>query len=82
MRFGAGGLAFSVGPDAALLLSERDAIARLDSEPAGQRPAFEIELVDEPPWTSDDEALYPVWEPAVQRWQNEPLLASHSSFTA
>jgi hypothetical protein len=82
LRFGAGGLAFSVVPDSALFPSEREAIARLDSEPPAQRPAFEIELVDAPPWTSDDAALFPVWEPAVQRWQDERLLASHSSFTA
>jgi hypothetical protein len=62
--------------------SEREAIARLDPEPDGRRPPFEIELVHEPPWTSDEAALFPVWEPAVQRWQGERLLASHRSFTA
>jgi len=82
VRFGAGGLGFSAGPDHALLPSEREAIARLDPEPEDQRPPFGIELVDEPPWTSDDESLFPVWEPAVQRWQGERLLASHRSFTA
>jgi hypothetical protein len=82
VRFGAGGLGFSAGPDHALFPSEREAIARLDPEPHAQRPPFEIELVDVPPWASDDEALFPVWEPAVQRWQGERLLASHRSFTA
>ena len=51
------------------------------SRPTGKQP-FEIELVDAPPWTSDDPALFPQWEPAVQRWVGERLLASHKSFTA
>jgi hypothetical protein len=82
VRFGAGGLRFAAGPDAALWPSEREALARLDPEPALDQPAFEIELVDTPPWTSDDRALFPQWEPAVQRWVGERLLASHKSFTA
>ena len=82
MRFGAGGLRFAAGPDTALFRSEREALARLDPEPALDQPSFEIELVDAPPWTSDDPALFPQWEPAVQRWEGERLLASHKSFTA
>lgn len=82
MRFGAGGLAFAAGPDDRLLPSEREALARLDREPAGTPAPFEIELVDEPPWTSDDPALFPRFEPAVQRWVGDRLLASHRSFTA
>ncbi len=82
MRFGAGGLAFAAGPDERLLPSEREALARLDPAPADAGAAFEIELVDEPPWTSGDPSLYPQWEPAVQRLVNGRLLASHKSFTA
>jgi hypothetical protein len=82
VRFGAGGLGFSAEPDHALHPSERDALARLDLEPEAERPPFAIDLVDEPPWTSDDDALFPVWEPAVQRRQGERLLVSHKSFTA
>jgi hypothetical protein len=82
VRFGAGGLAFAAGPDDRLLPSEREALARLDREPTGSPAPFEIELVDEPPWTSDDPALFPQWEPAVQRWVGDRLLASHRSFTA
>lgn len=82
MRFGAGGLRFTAGPDAALFPSEREALARLEPEPDLDQPAFEIELVQAPPWTSDDPVLYPQWEPAVQRWLDDRLLASHKSFTA
>ena len=82
MRFGAGGLRFSAGPDAALFPSEREALARLDPEPDDGEAPFEIELVDAPPWTSDDPALFPEWEPALQRWSGERLLASHQSFIA
>lgn len=83
MRFGAGGLRFAAEPDAELLPAEREALARLDPDPGdGAPPAFEIELVDEPPWTSSDEALYPRWEPAVQAWVDGRLRVSHRSFTA
>jgi hypothetical protein len=82
VRFGAGGLRFSAGPDAALYPCERDALARLDPADDGSQAAFEIELVDSPPWTSDDPSLFPEWEPAVQRWLAERLLASHRSFIA
>jgi hypothetical protein len=82
VRFGAGGIAFSAGPDDRLLPSELEALARLDREPRGSQLPFEIELVDEPPWTSGDPALFPQWEPAIQRWSSDRLLASHRSFTA
>jgi len=82
VKFGAGGLRFSAGPEEALHPSEREALARLEPEPGDAQQPFEIELVDAPPWTSDDQALFPQWEPAVQRWVNGRLLASHRSFTA
>lgn len=82
MRFGAGGLGFSVEPDARLLPCEREALARLDAEPAGSLAPFEIELCEAPPWSSDDAALYPQWEPAVQRFVGERLLVSHRSLSA
>lgn len=82
MRFGAGGLAFSAQPDERLLPCEREALARLGPAPDGSQAPFEIELVDQPPWTSDDDGLFPQWEPAVQRWVSGRLLASHRSFTA
>jgi len=83
VRFRAGGVRFSVGPDAALLPCEREAIGRLDEDRAEDaQPAVRIELVLASPWTSDDPALYPRWEPAVQRWSEGRLLASHRSFTA
>jgi hypothetical protein len=82
VRFGAAGLRFSAGPDKALHPSEREALARLEPEPGDGQQLFEIELVDAPPWTSDDPALFPQWEPAVQRWVDDRLLASHKSFTA
>ena len=81
--FRAGGILFSIEPEKALTHAEREALRRLD--PAGPGPpqeAFRIELVAEPPWTSDDARLYPRWEPAVQRWVNGRLLCSHLSFTA
>lgn len=81
MRFAAGGLPFSAGPDTSLLADERAALARLDPAPAASLP-FEIELVAEPPWLSDDAALFPQWEPAVQRWADGRLLVSHRSFVA
>jgi hypothetical protein len=83
VRFRAGGVRFSAGPDAALLPAEREAIGRLDDdEGEGAHAPFRIELVEAPPWTSDDPALFPQWEPAVQRWVGERLLCSHRSFTA
>ena len=83
MRFRAGGVRFSVEPEAALLPAEREAIGRLDPDPgeSAQEPV-RIELADVPPWQSEDAALYPQWEPAVQRWAGERLLCSHRSFTA
>jgi hypothetical protein len=83
VRFRAGGVRFSVEPDAALLPCERDAVGRLDADRAddGQSPV-RIELVEAPPWTSEDPALYPRWEPAVQRWSDGRLLCSHRSFTS
>lgn len=82
MRFGAGGLRFSAGPDDALFPSERQALSRLDPEPGDAQTPFEIELLEEPPWRSDEPARFPQWEPAVQRWAGEKLLVSHRSFTA
>jgi len=83
VRFRAGGVRFSAGPDAALLACERESIDRLDPDPADDdQPPVAIELVLTPPWTSDDDALYPQWEPAVQRWSEGRLLCSHRSFTA
>jgi len=82
VRFAAGGLAFAAGPDKALLADERAALARLDPAPAAGPDAFLIELVPEPPWTSDDPALFPRWEPAVQRFVDGRLLVSHESFVA
>jgi hypothetical protein len=83
VRFRAGGVRFSVGPEAAVLPAEREAVLRLDPDEgdAGQA-SVRIELVDGPPWTSEDAALYPQWEPAVQRWVGDRLLCSHRSFTA
>jgi hypothetical protein len=81
--FRAGGILFSVEPENALTHAEREALQRLDpAGPGAPREAFRIELVPEPPWTSDDARLYPRWEPAVQRWVNGRLLCSHLSFTA
>jgi hypothetical protein len=82
VRFGAGGLAFRVHPDERLCEGERAAIARLPPEPVGAGEPFEVELVPEPPWTSDDPSLFPRMEPAVQRWSGDRLLVSHHSFTA
>lgn len=83
MRFRAGGVRFSVGPQAALLPAEREAIGRLDDDEGDDpQPPFGIDLVPAPPWTSEDPALYPQWEPPVQRWEGERLLCSHRSFTA
>lgn len=83
MRFRAGGVRFSVGPEAAILPAEREAIGRLDGDEGDDpQPSFGIDLVPAPPWTSEDPALFPQWEPAVQRWEGERLLCSHRSFTA
>ena len=83
MRFRAGGVRFSVGPEPALFPAEREAVARLDGDDAEDaQPPFRIELVPAPPWTSEDPALFPQWEPAVQRWRDGRLLCSHRSFTA
>ena len=83
MRFRAGGVRFSVSPEAALLPAEREAIGRLDGAEADDpQVPFRIDLVPAPPWTSEDPALFPQWEPAVQRWEGERLLCSHRSFTA
>ena len=82
MRFGAAGLRFSVGPDAELFPREREALARLDPDPGGALSPFEIELLAAPPWTSDDPALFPEWEPAVQRFSGGLLLVSHKSLVA
>jgi hypothetical protein len=81
VRFRAGGLRFSVEPEAALTGEEEAALGRLDRD-AGDGPAFRIELVAEDPWTSDDPSLFPRWEPAVQRFEGDTLLVSHRSFTA
>jgi hypothetical protein len=83
VRFRAGGVRFSVVPDPVLLDCEREAIDRLDPDPPDDaQPPVAIELVENPPWTSNDPALYPQWEPAVQRWSDGRLLCSHRSFTA
>ncbi len=83
MRFRAGGVRFSVTPDEALLPGEREAIARLDpDEGAATGEPFAIDLVPSPPWASDERALYPQWEPAVQRWSSGRLLLSHRSLVA
>jgi hypothetical protein len=83
VRFRAGGVRFAVGPDSALLPAEREAISRLDPDPDDDTQApTRVELVGAPPWTSDDAALFPRWEPAVQRWSGGRLLCSHRSFTA
>jgi hypothetical protein len=83
VRFRAGGVRFSVGPEPALLPAEREAIARLDPDPGDDaQDPVRVELVEAPPWTSDDPALFPRWEPAVQRWSDGRLLCSHRSFTA
>jgi hypothetical protein len=72
-----------VEPDAALLPCEREAVGRLDEDPSDDaQPPVRLELVDAPPWTSEDPALYPQWDPAVQRWSDGRLLCSHRSFTA
>jgi hypothetical protein len=84
VRFRAGGVRFSVGPESALLRAEREAISKLDPDPPeddAQAPTH-VELVEDPPWTSEDPALFPQWEPAVQRWSDGRLLCSHRSFTA
>lgn len=83
MRFRAGGVLFSVEPDDELTEAERAALDRLDppEEGAPQEP-LRIDLVADPPWTSDDDALFPRMEPAVQRWVGSELLCSHRSFTA
>ena len=83
MRFRAGGVRFSVEPDAALFRVEREAIERLDLDHVDNAQApVRVELVDSAPWTSDDPALYPQREPAVQRWIGDRLLCSHHTFTA
>jgi hypothetical protein len=83
VRFRAGGVRFSVEPDSALLPCERDALGRLDADREDDsQPPVAIELVEAPPWSSDDPALFPQWEPAVQRWSDDRLLCSHRSFTA
>jgi len=83
VRFRAGGVRFCVEPDEALLACERDAVGRLDADRTDDAQApVRIELVEAPPWTSEDPALYPRLEPAVQRWLDERLLCSHRSFTA
>lgn len=83
MRFRAGGVRFCVEPDGALLGCEREALGRLDAdrEDDGQPPVA-IELVEAPPWSSEDPALFPRWDPAVQRWSDGRLLCSHRSFIA
>jgi hypothetical protein len=83
VRFRAGGVRFSVGPGAALFPAEREAIGRLDPDEGDDSQApVRIELIDSAPWTSEDPALFPQWEPAVQRWAGDRLLCSHHSFTA
>jgi len=82
VRFRAGGVRFSVGPEAALLPCEREAIGRLDPDGDEDQAPVHIELVPAAPWTSDDPALYPRLEPAVQRWVDERLRCSHRTFTA
>jgi hypothetical protein len=81
--FRAGGILFCVEPEEALTSAERAALERLD--PPGDEPGsepFRLRLEPEPPWTSDDAGLYPRFEPPVQRWSGDRLLASHHGFTA
>jgi hypothetical protein len=81
--FRAGGVLFDVDPEDALTEAERHALERLeDGRPCPSEEPFLIELVETPPWTSDDPSLFPRWEPAVQRWVDGKLLTSHRSFTA
>jgi hypothetical protein len=81
--FRAGGVLFDVAPEPALTGDERRAVARLEAaEPRPAEGPFRIQLVETPPWTSNDPSLFPRWEPAVQRWVDGRLLSSHRSFTA
>jgi hypothetical protein len=83
VRFRAGGVRFSVEPGATLFPSELEAIGRLDPDEGDTAQApVQIEIADCAPWASPDPALYPRWEPAVQRWVGDRLLCSHRSFTA
>jgi hypothetical protein len=81
VTFGAGGIRFAIRPDSSLDPAERAALGRLEPDPGGAA-AFEIELLDAPPWSSDDASLFPEWEPAVQHWSAGRLRVSHRSFTA
>jgi hypothetical protein len=81
------GLAFDIGPSDGLTPEERRALARLTARrdtaeaPTGERP-FRLTLVDRPPWTSDDERLFPRGAPAIVRWDGTLVLVSHAAFTA
>jgi hypothetical protein len=82
VTFAAGGVTFAVEPEALLTAEETDALRRLDRPPDEEAAPFVIELVPEPPWRSDDDTLFPRWEPAVQQWSGGRLRSSHASFTA
>ena len=83
MKFRAGGVLFSVEPEEALTEEDRASIVRVDTGACGPPQApVRIEIVAEPPWTSDDARLFRRLELPVQRWENGRLLVSHHSFTA
>jgi hypothetical protein len=71
-----------VVPERRLSAEERDALARLGPAAPADEPAFRLELVDAPPWTDPDPALFADRAPAAISWTGERVRASHRAFVA
>ncbi len=80
MRVALAGFPFEIEPDGDLSPAERTWLARLDRSEGG--PGFSVRLSPEPPWTSDDPALFPSDTPARIECDGADVLVGHASFTA
>jgi hypothetical protein len=76
-----GGLAFAVGPEDRLNEAERRSLARLGAA-TSEKPAFQLALEEEPPWTSADAQHFPTRGPALVDWVEGRVRVSHSTFVA
>jgi hypothetical protein len=68
-----------VGPEPRLSDADYRALARLPVH-AGDASPLRIELVDAPPWKSEDRALFPEQGPAVVDWVEGRVRISHRTF--
>lgn len=85
-RFSLAGLPFEVGPWHRLHAAEMAWLERLATESSGAEPAraktFHLDIVESPPWSSDDPALFPNDRPARIEAHGSRVNISRSDFVA